>query len=521
MSKRNQNIEDWLRQAAAQDPEVSPDQLKQQAWGQLSNMLDREESLPTPPGLFGSRWWMIIVEALVLLGCFTYVAVTGKKQHAPLFAKEEHIIPLNEKVPFPIKEQYSSDSAIALSEKELYVSSFLKGLDVFSSEKEHYVSLFVKENNVFSSEKEHTISPFAKSPSSDAIPFSVEKKYPSFSGTTPSASRFKKDSLSFHPTSKHTTADVTKGNKPKSASKTSSSSANRRQTNNHRSSTGAVYWNTDPLEKSPSGPEQKRVLYAGSGSSKQSPEAIHPLNTRQLFIPVKDSGVQNTPAPKTPRSHREGREHAPYSLKIAAILPIADAYGAAASIEYTFQWRKKWRIRPYIGAEYLTGFNKVYDHRYYAAFSGGGGPWDYTGPASTDSVLTHFTLNGITYGKAGVQAAYVFSKWEIAAGIEYRHVLNVSGKDTTFKISRQNVANPVKLQRVPFNKKQTTGTGNVRLQLGLDYAINRRLQIGAIYYIQLNKQRLDSSYRAPHPKLPDQTSFQIHLRYQFMHKPPR
>ncbi|WP_343304625.1 autotransporter outer membrane beta-barrel domain-containing protein [Chitinophaga niabensis] len=516
MSKRNQNIEDWLRQAAAQDPEVSSDQLKQQAWGQLSNMLDGGEILPPPPGSFVSRWWMIIIEALILLGCFTYVVVTGEKQHTPLFAKEEHIISLNEKGSFFIKEQYSSDRDTALSGKEHYVPLFVKELDVFSSEKEQDVSPFLKE---------HTLSPFAKGQSSDAISFSAEKKHPLYSETTSSASHFKKESLSFQPTSKHKTADVTKGNKPKSASKTSSSSANRRQTNNHRPSTGAVYWNTDPLEKSPSGTEQKRLLYAGAGS-KQTPEAIHPLTTRQLFVPVKDSGVQNKPVPKTPRPNRERREHAPYSLKIAAILPIADAYGASASIEYTFQWRKEWRIRPYIGAEHLTGFNRVYDHEAYTGASSGlggypGDPSNQMGFNKKDSVFTHFILNGLTYGKAGVQVAYVFSKWEIAAGVEYRYVLNALGKDTSFRVNIIGAPSSIELQPVLFNRKQTTGTGNVRLHLGLDYAINPRLQIGAIYYMQLNKQRLDSSYRAPHPKLPDQTSFQIHLRYQFRHKPPR
>lgn len=474
MSKRNQNIEDWLRQAAAQGPEVSSDQVKQQAWGQLSNMLDEEE---TSPRSFGSGWWMIIIEAMILVGCFTYVAVTEKEVS---FAEE----------------RYLPDTAAVAIVKEPLTS--------VSSVEEKY-------------SPDTAIAAFIKEPpaSPDEAFLSIEELHTSLSGVTHSVTPFAKEkhlSPAYYPfLSKKAQLPI--------KSKASSSSVNRRQPAK-RSSTGAVYWNTDPPEKTPSGQQERRLRYAGNSSSRQNPEAIHPLSTRQLFIPVKDSGVQHTPVPKTPRSHRERKDHSPYSLKIAAILPIADAYGAAASIEYTFQWREKWRIRPYIGGEYLTGFNKVYDHRYYAAFSSGGAPWGQGMPAWTDSVLTHFTLNGIIYGKAGVQAAYVFSKWELAAGIEYRHVFNVSGKDTTFKVHRDLVSGPVDLQRVPFNKKQVTGAGNVRLQLGLDYTINRRLQIGATYYMQFRK-RLDSAYRRPYPKLPDQSSFQVHLRYNFMRKPHR
>ncbi|SIO47907.1 autotransporter outer membrane beta-barrel domain-containing protein [Chitinophaga niabensis] len=505
MSKRNQNIEDWLRQAAAQDPEVSSDQVKQQAWGQLNNMLDGGETLPDRPRSSGSGWWTILLEAIILVGSFAYLTVTEKKHHTPISVNEKGSFFIEEKHPsgtahtvFPFTREQDSIGALPTS---------LPGTD-------HIVFPFAKEQDSIRALQTslpgttYIVFPFAREQDSiGALPASLP-------GTDHAVPPFAKAQ---HLSIAHSPFLFKKGQLPiKQASKPSSSSASKRQIN-PRSTTGAVYWNTDPPEKNHSDQQQTRLRYTGNSTG-----TIHPLVTRQLFMPVKDSGVQHTPTPKTPRSHREERrEQSPYSLKIAAILPVADAYGAAASIEYTFQWREKWRIRPYIGAEYLTGFNKVYDHRYYAAFSSGGGPLGQGMPGKTDSVLTHFTLNGIAYGKAGVQAAYVFSRWEIATGIEYRYTLYASGKDTAFIVNRQNIVNPVDLQYVPFNKKQITGTGNVRLQLGLDYTINRRLQIGAIYYMQLNRQRLDSAYRRPHPKLPDQTSFQIHLRYQFMRRPHR
>jgi len=503
MSKRNQNIEDWLRQAAAQDPEVSPDQIKQQAWGQLSNMLDREEAPSLPRRAFGSGWWTIVMEALILVGAFTYLQITGtekiNKHNTPLHIKEQkqQIISISEKEhsisPFT-EEQYSSDTIAAMEHSSLFAN--------------------------------------------DAISPSVENNHPPFSGIAHFAFPFKKGLLPFNPTfaniktkiSRHRPSEVDghnnpisantktsrnrlsaadRHNKPKPASEAAAFSINKRP-GNSRSSTSAVYWNTDPLEKDPSGPEQKRSLKFADGNSTQGPKAIRMLTTKQLFVPVKDSGVQHAPTPKVLRPHRERKERSSYSLRLAAILPIAEAYGAAANIEYTYQWKKEWRIRPYIGAEYLTGFNKVYNHISAISSENGGGG---TGFYKTDSVFTHFTLNSLFYGKAGVQAVYVLPRWEIAAGIEYRYLINVGGKDTSKTVTVPGGVLPSKQQPIAFNRKQVTGSGNARLQLGLDYNISHRLQIGVDYYMQLNRKSLDSSYRVPHSKMPDQHSFQVHARY--------
>ncbi|MRG46714.1 hypothetical protein GFS24_16460 [Chitinophaga sp. SYP-B3965] len=456
MSKRNQHIEEWLRQAAAQDPDVSPDQLKQQAWGQLDQMLDKNAVVSRTPGSSGSGWWMIILEALVLVGSVTYLQVGAGSVKTTGNSIALH-----------------TDTVAALQDVEKRSPA---------QQKEQAVDVDVKTSNSSDSNGSSVNSDSDNNSVSNESSISSGNKFSSSNGDNNSRNIISSDS-----------------------------SANSISSDNKIS--GSSDSNSNKVNKINKKPTTKATLTI---TTKPTPESILTITTKQLFVPVKDSGIKNSPQPTSLRTQKEKvDDRSPYSLRIAAILPIADAYGVAANIEYTFRWKKQWSIRPYVGAEYLTGFNRVYDHRYYRATSSNGSPWNQGGPASTDSVLTHFTLNGILYGKAGIQAAYTFSKWEISAGMEYLYSLKVFGKDTSLKIRREPVYNLNRddLQTVSFNPKQITGRGNLRAQVGLDYMINRRLQIGAVYYMQLNKQKLDSSYRRPHPKMPDRTSFQIHARY--------
>lgn len=451
MSKRNQHIEEWLRQAAAQDPEVFPDQLKQQAWGQLDQMLDKGEVVPHMPHSSGSGWWTIIVEALILVGSFTYLQTGGSG----------YILPEGMVENSAVKDTSSSTVFFHPDQLQPKLAEDQKASGTLSKTAKQLT--WTSGSAIIIAEQ------LKPEPANNYINSFWQGKSAPVPNTSLFSGSHKQPTLKSFPFT--------------------------------------VFGNKTLLEKDPGRQEKNKFIVA----DKQSPETIHVLATKQLFVPVKDSGLNNRPTPKIPRAHQERSfERSPYSLRIAALLPIAEAYGAAANIEYTFQWREKWRVRPYLGAEYLTGFNRTYDHRSYSVSANSTGG---VGLYKTDSVLTHFTLQGMFYGKAGVQAAYIFSKWEIAGGIEYRYLLKAFGTDTFSKVSRGGNTIPADLQPVLFNPKQVTGSGNVRIQFGLDYMIKRRLQIGAIYYVQLNRKALDSTYRVPHPGMPDRTSFQIHARY--------
>lgn len=552
MSKRDQHIEKWLRQAAAQDPEASSDQVKQQAWGQLSNMLDSEENIPGLPRSSGFGWWVILLEVLVLVGGLAYLWGSGEQRvQKEMLLKEETGSGLSYQD--SLLDQRGSDQDLLLNQRAAvsYQDTLLENGSSLSDQgsiDSHSLQASGKEIGPWAAFTDHKAfaalfsSPSGNnakrkstpllsssgdvlesttktaSSSSDGLASSTKTASSSSDILTPSTKKSSSDKLAS--TTKYSSSS---NHKPRSSSKDilvsttkkpSSTSKNKQQ--KQHSSTSATYWNTDPLEKNAAAQRKKRSLaFTGNAPSEtykkfsavQAAEVLQQLGTKQLFIAVKDSGVKNIPLPKASRTQKDAATEASgFSIRIAALAPIAEAYGAGVNIEYTFSWRNKWRVRPYIGAEYVTGFDKDYKHVSYTATPG-------SGFFRIDSTITLFPLKGMLYGKAGVQAAYVFSKWEASAGIEYRYLLATSGKEDTVVTRRYASPLPANLQPVPFNKKQVTGSGNLRLQLGLDYWISPRLQVGAIYYIQATKQKIDSTYKSPVPKLPDQTSLQIHARY--------
>ncbi|RPE13407.1 hypothetical protein EGT74_07745 [Chitinophaga lutea] len=248
------------------------------------------------------------------------------------------------------------------------------------------------------------------------------------------------------------------------------------------------------------GVEEQHLLLEPAPSIRHLPTKPNAaLNASRIEI-----ALRATPQ-KTPRYVPGG-----FSVKVAGIPPLDETYGFNIAAEYTFPLKNNIRLRPYLGAGYLTGFSRQYQHHAIYTRPIVGGPsslfW-------VDSVGTKFNATALWFGEGGIQGVYALKRWELSAGIHYQYAWKITGKTDSTLATRPDSVHRQPYQTSLFSTGRLPGAGKLLLQAGVGFMIVPQLQGGLRYNLQLHGKKAGNGFTGDVPALPLQSSLEIQLRW--------
>ncbi|QEH39926.1 autotransporter outer membrane beta-barrel domain-containing protein [Chitinophaga sp. XS-30] len=517
MEERRSDIEQWLQQAANRQADAhTPDAVKQLAWQQLHSMLDAEGPLP------GRRGWAWLMEWLLLGLLAVLLALPGSYEGG-----EDKVIGDNGKN-VKIGAIKNTDSRLLLEKTGNNAAQKDEGNDNTRN-----WLLLEKAGNQNNTEKkterkDNTRNWLLLEKADNQ--HNAEKKTEPKDNTNSWLLLGKAGNEDLNDTAKKTERDDNAGDR-QLLEKTGNENQNNTRKNNERNDnagdrlllekTGNELQNNAAdipgNDRKKNGATQKETY--GTNTSR-TPFSISALPVKRLSPGSAGTSLsavqQHTHAYRAIRPENKALPSRGFSLKAGIIPPLNGQYGVNMALEYRYNIRPSLFIRPWAGVAYLNTGSRAYTHATYMPRADTiPNPID---PYWVDSVVTNYSLKNILYASASIQAAYRYRKLELYAGIAYHHQLMLTGKDSTYTLSRQITGTPPVYQRENFDKKRLPGRTNLQLQTGLSYRLSPRLQAGAQYNFLIQKSGKQAGLNGNAPAIPGSSSLELHIQWFFRKK---
>ncbi len=504
MEERQRNMEQWLREAAAlQEEELSPLSEKQAGWNALRARLD-EPSAPRVPWMY----WLGGAGALLLAGIICCTLLLGDRE-----GMTEAVRPATatrqpedkESVPGNVSGQRLPHGDELIGKESGYADTTLPGIESRSDRSRKSATGMAQPGNE---------SAYADT----ALPRFESRSNRNGNSTTGMA----------QPRNRNT--GDKNGNRGATVSGITSGGARREHDTGMRSAGGLILTGNNPAgtrtgssNRSESNSHGTAGHDAGGLTNREQPPGTGDATTGILLTPVPtiwynpanpgaalNPGRNKIPLRTAPQT-TPGHARSNFSIKVAGSLPLDKTYGFNVAAEYTFPLKYNIRLRPYLGAGYFAGFTREYRHSAIRTRAVTGGPptWFWI-----DSVGTAFNATAIWFGEGGIQAAYVLNRWELSAGLHYRHTWKITGKSDTTVVSRLDSVNrPSQTSR--FMPTRLPGAGSLLLHAGIGFMLTPQLQGGLRYNLQLRGQKAADGFTGSVPPPPPHSSLEIQLRWYF------